>query len=990
MITLNTECYSSNDVKRVFKIECFQKDKETFEKTHYSLSFVFKHPQGREISMMEDALAEDQWKIGLKDRQSIGDYIRPYVIWGAPGTGKTELCRWLELNIPRFNQDNETKRITKRELAMGGILGVAQSLSKSQIDFADRLLSRHGNVGIEDLAVFAIGNLIKQGKISVKAGNLEELLEMLKVIIRKNIEKRVKLIDNAEDISKVETTLEFITVRDLQGLEYYGIEMDIGKVNRELYRALTPFVAHVDDVKKLIFNFIKEKNESGKIPVLIFDDVTHLGDLVDDFVSVITDISGGDEHYVCDFIIGTTSDFYFSKFQDSLASTARARTFEIKLSPEERQDMTHANWLLGEKGLSHFLDFVLRYLDVARNCNECDQCAKELFIESSNNYYPFTKTFLINLYNRLLREKEEPPRKGITVSLTPRFIIQVIRHALLRFIETSKPPSSFMDESLILDTTDFFSLSQEEKERFRDLLLATWWYGEHKENKVSIYVNLLNQLGLSDRIPANMRGRSTIEFSIIPLKSTPTTSITALGGRVIPQSPDDVSLKTHIRAWCRGEDSRVAINSIVEGFNEIVRNMRGNSDLFGSNSFKNIMNFKSSREGETIEFTPPGRKECYFWVGELRGEDNLQIYLMSRYKEASLEPFREKFIILTLNEDDFFNLYKIGSPKTSRDNMTTYLLGFFNSKRDEIYEALWSQRLKLKEYLETQLGGPVECFVLSVYLLANKILKSTSALMDIHDVSNLKKFLLSTPDLTAEDWSDICDSVQSLINFFDTLKDLFFSFFSLRGEGSIIDYPLLEKAWLEIREDPFQILRQAAQHEIDKRFNLSKSRWSLQQLVKLMNGLLDKIDSYVSKTFKTEKIKEKVREVKELVSQIEDKDTLIGRLESLEAKIKDYYQVEFYELNSIISELERVENSRSVLEKLELIETRCANLEDFVDKASLLATLNKVERSGLVRAARRLNEVLHEIESKTYGDLESELKRLKDQYLNFLKVGKVL
>ena len=157
-----------------------------------------------------------------------------------------------------------------------------------------------------------------------------------------------------------------------------------------------------------------------------------------------------------------------------------------------------------------------------------------------------------------------------------------------------------------------------------------------------------------------------------------------------------------------------------------------------------------------------------------------------------------------------------------------------------------------------------------------------------------------------------------------------------------------------------------------------------------MNGLLDKIDSYVSKTFKTEKIKETVREVKELVSQIEDKDTLIGRLESLEAKIKDYYQVEFYELNSIISELERVENSRSVLEKLELIETRCANLEDFVDKASLLATLNKVERSGLVRAARRLNEVLHEIESKTYGDLESELKRLKDQYLNFLKVGKVL
>ena len=987
---MHTECYNSDNVVRVFKIECFQKDKEIFEKTHYSLSFVFKHPQGREISMMEDALAEDQWKRGLKDRQGTGDFIRPYVIWGAAGTGKTELCRWLELNIPRFNSDYETKRITKRELAMGGILGVAQSLSKSQIDFADRLLLRHDNVGIEDLAVFAIGTLIKQGKISIKAEDTKELFRMLRQIIRGNIEKRVELINSAEDISKVETTLEFITEKDLRSLQYYGIEMDIRKVNRELYRALTPLLFGVDDVKRLIFNFIKEKNNSGKIPVLIFDDVTHLGDLVDDFVSVITDISGGDEQYVCDFIIGTTSDFYFSKFQDSLASTVRARTFEIKLSPEERQDMTHANWLLGEKGLPHFLDFVLRYLDAARNCNECGQCTKGLFIDDSDNYYPFTKTFLINLYNRLLREKEEPPRKGITVSLTPRFIIQVIRHALLRFIETSKPPSSFMDESLILDTTDFFSLSQEEKERFRDLLLAAWWYGEHKENKVSIYVNLLNQLGLSDRIPPNMRERSTIEFSIIPLKSTSTTSITVPEVKVIPQSPDDVSLKTHIRAWCRGEDSRVAINTIVDGFNEIVRNMRRNSDLFGSNDFRNIMNFKSSREGETIEFMPPGRKECYFWVGELRGEDELQIYLMSKYKEASLEPFREKFIILTLNEDDFFNLYKIGSPKTSRDYTTVYLLEFLNSKRDEVYEALCSQRLKLKEYLETQLGGPVECFVLSVYLLANKILKSTSALMNIQDANDLKKFLLSAPDLTAEDWSDIHDSVQSLINRFDTLKDLFFSFFSLRGEGSIIDYPLLEKTWLEIREDPFQILRQAAQHEIDKRFILSKSKWSLQQLVQFMSGLLNKIDDYVSRKFKTEKIKEKIREVKELISQIEDKDTLIRRLESLETKIKDHYQVEFYGLNSIISELKRVEDSRSVLEKLELIEARCENLEDFVDKASLLAALNKVERSGLVRVARRLNEVLHKIESRTYGDLERELERLKEQYLKFLKVGEVL
>ena len=92
-----TQCYTLDDINRVFKIECFQKDPQTFEKTHYSLNFAFKDPQFREEALMEDALKEAQWEIGLNDRRKTGDFIRPYVIWGASGTGKTELCRWLEM-----------------------------------------------------------------------------------------------------------------------------------------------------------------------------------------------------------------------------------------------------------------------------------------------------------------------------------------------------------------------------------------------------------------------------------------------------------------------------------------------------------------------------------------------------------------------------------------------------------------------------------------------------------------------------------------------------------------------------------------------------------------------------------------------------------------------------------------------------------------------------------------------------------------------------
>ncbi|MEM2145817.1 MAG: hypothetical protein QW279_10675 [Candidatus Jordarchaeaceae archaeon] len=207
--------------------------------------------------MMEDALLESQWKMGLKERLMIGEFIRPYVVWGAPGTGKTELCRFLELFIPNYNPEYETKRVSKRELAMGGILGVAQSLSGSEIDLADRLISRHGKSGFEDVAIFAIGSLEKRGIVTIKTQNKDVIYDALKYQIRKNVEERVKQIQTIQDVSKIESTLEFVTKKDLEELnKIYDVEMDVVRVNKELYRTLTPLLYNVDDVKKLIFKFL--------------------------------------------------------------------------------------------------------------------------------------------------------------------------------------------------------------------------------------------------------------------------------------------------------------------------------------------------------------------------------------------------------------------------------------------------------------------------------------------------------------------------------------------------------------------------------------------------------------------------------------------------------------------------------------------------------------------------------------------------------------
>ena len=979
---LDTKCFTSEQIKRVFKIECFQKDPEVFEKTHYSLNLAFHDPQESETNMMEDALAESQWSPGLEERRRTGDYIRPYIIWGAPGTGKTELCRWLELNIPNLNPDCETKRITKRTLAMGGILGVAQALSNQEIDLGKKLTVRHADRGVEDMIVWALGVMMEQGKITIETGDKDQILSMFADTIRRNIEKRVKLIEEVDDISKVNTPLEFVTKQNIEReFSYYGIKLDVARVNREIYHALTIFLANVSDVKKLIFDFVKTKNNEGKIPVLIFDDVTHLGDLVDEFVSVLTDISGGKEGYICDFVIGTTTDFYLQKFKDSLASTARARTFEIRLSPEENNDLQNAKWLLGEKGLEYFLDFVLRYLDATRNCINCKNCEKSLFIEKNRIYYPFSKTFLINLYNRLLREKDEPGSRGISVWVTPRFIIQLLRFTLSKFIETAQPPSEFIDNSLVLSTLDFISETTNEKGSHQEFYRALWWYGNHSNNghKITIEKNTLQNLGLYRQIPQRYLAKNVITYEVSPLKSTESSE----SSNVYPESPDEVSLKASIRRWCSGEGGQVSTNTIIDGFNVVISSME--KILSGSNNFRNIMNFRSSRvEGEVIEYSPPGIKKGYFWVGQLK-DDPLQIYLMSKHKTAHLKPFVTKgFLILNLDENDFFNLYKIGNDKTSEIDRFSYLEEFLSSKRDEVFESLWNQRLRIREQLEKELCCSPEVFVLSSYILLSRLLKSKANLSEMENVEDVKKLMTYECDIGAADWpEDLGYSNEKLNSFFETVDDLFHSFFSLRGKGTVIDFVLLESIWLQIKKDLYTPIRNS--ERTNERFVLSKKKINLAPFVDTMKGLLFKVETY-SRRYNKENLEKDINHWQELLSQLADKKALITLAQNLEGKIKS---TQSFELRRFINELIIVQDIKKISLELSFLQNQIAKASDPIQRFSLLAMSNKIGKHSAIRLSSRLLNFVEKMEEEIGSTLETNTEILKEAFKEFLKLDGV-
>jgi hypothetical protein len=977
---LNTTCIDLNEVQRVFKIDCFQKDKITFEKVHYATIFQFKDPEKEEKSTIEGWLTENYWNRGLKERTAIGEFIRPFVIWGATGTGKTELCRWLELNIK--HPDYETLRISKRDLAMGGILGIAQKLSSKEIDLGEKLLSKQGGVGAEDAAVYGLGHLIDQGIIDVQRDKKNMVLKALKQIIRSNIEKRVEKIRRADDISKIETTLRFIKTEDLDPLrEYYGLDFDIEKINRRIYRTLTNFIASVDDVKRLMFDYVKKKNDEGKIPVLIFDDVTHLGDLVDDFISVITDISGGTKGYICDFIIGTTTDFYVSKFRDRLASTARARIFEIKFSPEEEGEMGHANWLLGEKGINHFLDFVLRYLKAVRICEGCETCGQDLFVEEGNNYFPFSKNFLVNFYRRLLYERGRT-RKGITINITPRFVIKILKAVLTKFCETGNPPSMFMDQLLTLDTIDFF-VNAEQKKKMPQILVTAWWYGKHTKGYINVDIKTLEQLGLKTMLPMEMQNKSLLKFQVRDVIREKGTTSTTLK----PISPDEVHLQTLIRAWCKGEESEVPIGPIKIGFDRVSKCLT--SYLIGQNDFNNILNPRSSRKGECISFSVPGGRSYDYWIGEIKLGGPQRIYIMSQYKEPLCKPYINKgFTFIFLDEDDFFHLYKIGDPNTKTDEKTKYILSFLDRQHQKVLDALRRHQLALKYQLEEQLGCSVDQFILSVYACVIDLIRCQNGTPRLKNLDDLTDLSIFDPEkiFQSENWpKDIEFHIKKLNRNLTIIKDLFLSYFTLRGDGSIVDFPLLQQTWSEIMEKGgyLSILKNIG--DIENRFFLLKSKKKVSDLVELLTKILERIDA-IANIFNKKEVEKELSEIREHLDKVSDLKSLIERLDQLAHKLENRFSWEKEEVENLIRKLNSLGSPNTVKEQIGSLENQLIKISSNMDRISVYLMLDKLRRNPWIQVLKRLSSILNTIEQRLSRTLEVSLEKLQKEVSEYVKL----
>jgi hypothetical protein len=985
-----TPYFTSENISRVFTIECFQKDRETFLDTHYSLSFAFKEAGSgnREKQMTEEALL-NQWREGLQKRRGTRQFIRPFVIWGAPGTGKTELCRWLEEKIPDQNKEYFPIRVSKRDLIMGGILGVAKTFTGKEVNIGERLLSKYGGQPPETFFKYTLGSLedkkgkdVQKGIERLKITAADEAsrdfaFDFLASQMKRNIEERVRNVETTESFSAIETPLEFFTPRDATEQEklfhsnQIFIRMNIPQVNKALYKKLTSFFFEIEDVKKLIFEFIKEKNQQGKIPVIIFDDVTFLGDLVDDFIGVITDISasGQKSEYTCDFVIGTTTDFYNRKFKDALYSTAKERITEIKLSPEGTENL-NANWLMGDGGKNHFLHFAYKYLTTARNEESSESKVFSPFTDDQFNYYPFTKDFLINLYDRILSDRNVPETKGVKVALTPRYVIQVLRNALVQSYGTAQPPSSFVDHSLIQNTLDFYQMKEAEKEKWKDVLLAAWWYGKRPagSKKTQLPLALFKELGDFKLPKTEWKNGDQIS---IPVDAVIDDEIIGPGPDPHPVNPADRQLRDIIRRWCKGEEAEVSTETLKKGFNKAVSAVEG--VLAGDQKFTNLVNRHSSREGLVkLQYDARGNKACAFFIGDER-QENIGFSLISTEKEKQIldkvEKNRLKYLTLTV--DGFFSLYKIGNSKPNSIEYKENLKNFLLENSDDLSNILEHQHLSIKQSLESELKVSVEAYVLAAYLFTSRMFKSAVFLTPIQNTDDIvAKSKLPNENLSNY-WDPRLKSAVSNVMFeprlYEYTESLFIGMFSLRGSDNvtlnIIDRPLLEKAWSEIKEDPLGVLLKPV--EINEQFILTGTEGKrVKDLIAAIKKLIRACEEQNSPLRM-----EGLKNTYDLLDQLQDPEKLRETLETVGELLNEKYRVEKRSIDQFQRQLKNVDPNKILPRYKEILayHSKKKNLkphEEKITAAGIQSYYTWVTSSEEYRLASALEQLIYTLEKR--------------------------
>lgn len=427
--------WSEDTVRQYLTAEAHQKSKIEFERTHIDIDkiradYLFPHPTNDKFVTQEEFC-------NAILKSDIEDDNRIFILRGETGSGKSQLCQWLEYQIGHdadegIDDTHVALHVSRSKTRIKDIVEILTEPLEIDIDVHDV-----GGLDPEKVATAMLANLEAYNPM-LESFTEEEILALTKdrpqsIDLQGILEKNIRNYQDAVLSDEEEDIPELITKDDYRDLSVAAFEMAQG--GDTIFPALQSFLAQelssklgVGDFQQELRQISEEYVAQGLRPVLICEDLTTFSVLKEQLLDHIFQLDSG--HY--DVVLGWTTGWEKENVDTALGTNEDAQTYmkdraEGYLSTTD--DMGQAYFLTDDVTV----ELARKYLSVIREDSNMSADV-EIPEEDFDGLYPFNAEFIKRAYENLVQDGNE--------RRTPRLLLmRIVRECLT----STRPPFEAID-----------------------------------------------------------------------------------------------------------------------------------------------------------------------------------------------------------------------------------------------------------------------------------------------------------------------------------------------------------------------------------------------------------------------------------------------------------------------------------------------------------------------------------------------------------------
>jgi hypothetical protein len=417
--------------------EAHQKSREQFLKTHIDIDkiradYLFPHEGTDEF------VTQEEFRDAIL-KSKVDDDNRIFILRGETGSGKSQLCQWLEYQIgDEPDEGDETHialHVSRSKTGIGDILDIISGPIDTDVtvsNVSDLDPEKVADAIITTLRAFGAGmEQFAEDEIEALTADRSNATDLSSILEENIAEYQESATSEGE-----KRMSDLITEKDYRHLSMAafgstkGADTLFPALQSQVHEILSRNLG-VEDFQGKLEELSEKYKKRNLRPVLICEDLTTFTVLKEQLLDHIFQLDSG--HY--DVVLGWTSGWEKDDLSRALGTSQGISTYM-----EDRAEGYLST--TDEDGRAYFLDDDLtvklarQYMSTIIDESDTDKSLPDNVLESFDGLYPFNETFIEESYNHLIQDGNK--------RRTPRLLLmRVIRECL----SSTVPPFDAIEDN---------------------------------------------------------------------------------------------------------------------------------------------------------------------------------------------------------------------------------------------------------------------------------------------------------------------------------------------------------------------------------------------------------------------------------------------------------------------------------------------------------------------------------------------------------------